>query len=221
MKPLSKRQQAVLDYIIQYIDANSYPPSMREIGRDLEIKSTNGVNDHIDTLCEKGFLEKTGQRSRALKVTPLGLENRSPSLETSEGMVDKSYVVQIPLLGQVTAGNFSYAYQEHREIFKIDSYFLQNQINSFALKILGDSMIGAGINDGDIVFVKSTSQANNGDIVIVQIDDEATCKRYFNERDYIRLQPENARLPPIIIMKTEAVQPKIMGIVTGLYRPIY
>ncbi len=221
MKALSSRQQAVLDYVIQYIDANSYPPSMREICRDLDIKSTNGVNDHIDKLCARGFLEKTGQRSRALKVTPLGLENRSASLETSEHLEKNSYVVQIPLLGQVTAGHLSYAYQDHRDTFKLDSYFLQNHINSFALKILGDSMIGAGINDGDTVFVKSTNQANNGDIVIVQVDDEATCKRYFNERDYIRLQPENARMPPIIIMKTEAVQPKILGIVTGLYRPIY
>jgi repressor LexA len=223
MTLLTKKQQAVYDFIVDYINTNSYPPSMREICDALNISSTNGVNDHINKLCAKGYLEKQPNMSRSLRIVNPPPHERLVSYREFpiKNNSSSQNAVSVPLIGKVTAGNFALAIQSSEEHFDLDLFFLQNQRQSFALKIMGDSMIGAGINDGDIVFVKNVNHANNGDIVIVLVGEEATCKRYFLEKDHVRLQPENSRLKPILIDKNAVQQPSILGVVTGLYRAVY
>lgn len=210
---LTARQQRVLDCIVQIIDQNGYPPTLREIGQRLGIKSTNGVSDHIKALQRKGYLKKSDLRARAL--TPIFTE----PTQTPENSITQP----IPLVGKVAAGTPIPRVEWQENLLHIDRSLLghSNNPDMFALKVVGDSMIEDGIFEGDLLFVRRQSHANNGEVVIAVVDDEVTVKRlYLEPQGHIRLQPANARLSPMIFSPNEWQQIEVVGIAVGLYRKL-
>lgn len=197
---LTPRQKQILNYIYDYYRANGYPPSVREICAATGLKSTATVHAYLVQLEKKGYLNRNPQKPRAID-----LMNRK--------MIDRD-TVKVPLVGKVTAGQPILA-QENIETTFILPKEMVPDAEAFMLSVKGDSMIEAGILDGDYVIVKSTDTAENGDIVVALIGDEATVKRFYKERDHIRLQPENRFMQPIIVRDL-----KILGKVVGLFRKI-
>src|SRR5215831_16376427 len=189
MQGLTDRQQQVLEYIRTSIAHRGYPPTLREIGAHMGIRSTNGVNDHLRALERKGFLTREDMKSRTLRPT------KTAMLSTGRSAVanDSGDTVEIPVLGRVAAGALHEAVDladtQAEDRVRIDRMLVGGGRDVFGLRIHGDSMIDAGIHDGDYVFVRKQLTANRGDIVVALVGDEATCKRYFPERDHIRLQP--------------------------------
>ena len=167
----------VLDFINQYSEENGFPPTVRDICHELSIKSTATAYSYVNRLKEMGLLNKAENKKRAV------------TLKTAD-------VVKVPLIGTVTAGVPILATQQIEEYVAISGV---TGDDLFALHVKGDSMINAGILNGDIVIVNQTPVAENGEIVVALIDDEATVKRFYQENDYIRLQPENDEYPPIIV----------------------
>ncbi|MCA9544681.1 MAG: transcriptional repressor LexA [Myxococcales bacterium] len=208
MKGLTKRQQEILDFITRSIQDNGYPPTIREIGRQMGIKSTNGVNDHLKALERKGFLDRTDLKSRAMR--PVNLP--TPPVRRNDD------TVEIPVLGRVAAGEPILAVEDAEDTVRVDRFLLGGQREVFALRIVGESMIEDGILDGDYVFVRKTPSANKGDTVIAMIEGEATCKRFYREGDRIRLQPANSTMAPIYIHARDFRQTMILGKVVGVYR---
>jgi repressor LexA len=205
MQGLTKRQEMVLDYISQSIHDRGYPPTLREIGSHMGIRSTNGVNDHLRALERKGYLKREDMKSRALRPV------NTDANKTGE-------LVEIPIVGRVAAGEPVLAEQNIEETVSIDRYFIGNHQDVFALKVKGDSMIEAGIRDGDTVFVRKQLHAERNDIVVILVGDEATVKYFQPERDFIRLQPANPAYAPIIIRKDDFRPTQILGVVLSLYR---
>lgn len=223
---LTERQQQVFDFIQDRIDAWGYPPTIREIGKHLGIRSTNGVADHLKALKRKGFLEQQDMKSRTLK--PVSSKQRRVKAGRQDSgdyvvpvLVPKTNVgVEIPLLGRVAAGEPILA-EEHAEgSVVIDSLLLGDGRKVFALKVVGDSMIEDGIYDGDYIFVRKRNHADPGDVVVVMIENEATVKRYYPEGDQIRLQPANAAMQPIYVRKEDFREIQIIGLVVGVYRKL-
>ncbi len=206
---LTDRQQLVLDFIQDRIDTQGYPPTIREIGEHLGIKSTNGVSDHIKALEKKGFLTREGQKSRTLM--PVGAQN-------DQDEAPPANMIEVPIIGKVAAGTPLLAYENRTGTVHVDSFFLGTSHKVFALRVSGDSMIGDGIFDNDYIFVKKQITAESGDIVVAMIEDEATVKRYYPEGDRIRFQPSNPRLKPIYVHKDEFRDTQILGLVVGVYR---
>lgn len=198
---LTERQREVLDFITSSIRKRGYPPTLREIGTHFGIRSTNGVNDHLRALEKKGFLHREDLKSRALRP-----------LVTDEEMVD------VPVLGKVAAGQPMLAVQNYEDTVKIDRFFIGQSREVFALRVKGDSMIEAGIFDGDYVFIRKQLQAAAGEIVVAMIGDEATVKRYYPEGDTIRFQPANAAMAPIIVRRRDFRSVNLLGVVIGVYR---
>ena len=203
-KNISTKQLSVLEYIYKTVNAQGYPPTVREIGSAIGLSSTSTVHGHIDRLQKNGFLEKDPTKPRALEVTKLGLD--------ALGVQDKNPT--IPLLGVVTAGEPILAVEEATDFFPVPPEYENDSSNLFMLTIRGESMINAGILSGDQVIVRKQSTADNGTIVIAMTDEnEATCKRFFKERDHYRLQPENDTMDPIIVEDCQ-----ILGKVFGVMR---
>jgi SOS regulatory protein LexA len=203
-KNISTKQLSVLEYIYKTVNAQGYPPTVREIGSAIGLSSTSTVHGHIDRLQKNGFLEKDPTKPRTLEVTKLGLD--------ALGVQDKNPT--IPLLGVVTAGEPILAVEEATDFFPVPPEFENDSSNLFMLTIRGESMINAGILSGDQVIVRKQSTADNGTIVIAMTDEnEATCKRFYRESDHIRLQPENDTMAPIILDNVT-----ILGKVVGLFR---
>lgn len=218
---LTERQQLVLDYIQERIADWGYPPTIREIGEHLGIRSTNGVSDHLKALEKKGFLKREGQKSRTLIPVDFSAGRdaaRASALSALAVDEDDSRMIDVPILGKVAAGAPILAYENQSSSVKVDSFFLGTTQKVFALRVTGDSMIEDGIFDGDYIFVKKQLQADAGDIVVALIEDEATVKRYYPEGDRIRFQPANARLRPIYVRKEDFRQTQILGVVCGVYR---
>lgn len=207
-EPLTDRQKAVLDYISRSIEKRGYPPTLREIGEHMGIRSTNGVNDHLKALEKKGYLEREDLKSRALR--PISLEGAGPT----------GQMVEVPILGRVAAGEPILAIEQAEDTVKVDRFFLGNNREVFALKIKGDSMIEAGIYDGDYIFVKKQLQANRGDIVVAMINDEATVKYFHPDGDQIEFRPANSTMKPIIVRKRDFKSVNLIGLVVGVYRRI-
>jgi repressor LexA len=205
-QPLTERQQAVLDFISGSITERGYPPTLREIGEHMGIRSTNGVNDHLKALEKKGYLEREDLKSRALR--PISLEGAGPS----------GNMVEVPILGRVAAGEPILAVEDAQDSVKVDRFFLGAYREVFALKVKGDSMIEAGIFDGDFIFVKKQLTAKKGDIVVAMIGDEATVKYFHPEGDQIVFKPANHRLQPIVVRKREWKSVNLIGLVVGVYR---
>ena len=209
MQGLTSRQDQVLQYIRQSIHDRGYPPTLREIGAHMGIKSTNGVNDHLRALERKGYLTREDMKSRALRPKDLHLDTVTPANDDD--------LVEVAILGRVAAGMPLYAEEHLIDTVRIDQSLLRSG-EIFGLKVGGDSMIEAGIHNGDYVFVRKQSTADRGDIVVALIGDEATVKRYFPEKDYIRFQPENSAMAPILVRASDFRPTMLLGIVVGLYR---
>ena len=207
-EPLTDRQRAVLEFISSSIERRGYPPTLREIGEHMGIRSTNGVNDHLKALEKKGYLEREDLKSRALR--PISLEGAGPT----------GNLVEVPILGKVAAGEPILAVEQAEDTVKVDRFFLGASKEVFALKVHGDSMIEAGIYHGDFIFVKKQLSANKGDIVVAMIENEATVK-YFHpepEKDQIVFKPANHRLQPIVVKRREWKSVNLIGLVVGVYR---
>ncbi len=212
----SPRQIDILRYIQKQLHEQGYPPTVREIGEAVGLRSTNGVAEHLRALIRKGYLAKDEMKSRALVPTQkcyaaLGGEERSPR-EVMRGMVE------VPLLGRVAAGVPILAEENVEDVVRLDSYFLGGGKKVFALKVVGESMIGDGILDGDTLFVRQQEHAAKGEIVVFLIEGEATVKRYYPEGDRIRLQPSNPAMAPIYLRKQDFKAGQIAGVVVGVYR---
>ena len=210
MQGLTKRQEQTLDYIRASIKARGYPPTLREIGEHMGIRSTNGVNDHLRALERKGYLRREDMKSRALRLVD------EPE-EASAG--DRSDdLVSIQVLGRVAAGLPILADENVIDTVTVDRMMLKGGQDVFGLKIQGDSMIEAGILNGDYIFVHKQATASRGDIVVALIGDEATCKYYYPEREYIRFQPANAAMAPILVRAVDFKSTMLLGKVVGVYR---
>ncbi len=214
---LTDRQNQVLQIISDSIANNGYPPTIREIGAHMGIKSTNGVNDHLKALERKGYLSREESKSRALvpiDPTPRRGQPRLDVIETDGNLVE------IPVLGRVAAGVPILAVENIEDTVKVDRFFLGSHQEVFALRVVGNSMIGDAIHDGDFIFVRKQAHATRSDIVVAYIEGEATVKRYFPEGDRIRFQPSNPTMEPIYVRAEEFRETQILGIVVGLYRHV-
>ena len=205
-KQLTDRQQLVLEFIQASITERGYPPTIREIGEHLQIRSTNGVNDHLKALERKGYITREDMKSRAVRPvdipTPPAMNN----------------MVEIPILGRIAAGQPLLAVEHVEDTVQVDSFFIGSGPEVFALRVMGESMIEDGIHDGDYIFVRKQITANRGDIVVALIDDEATCKRYYPEGDRIRFQPANSTMEPIYVRRSDFRNTSLLGVVVGVYR---
>ncbi|MGO4960711.1 transcriptional repressor LexA [Jeotgalibaca porci] len=196
------RQMQVLNYIYTQVQEKGYPPTVREIGNAVDLSSTSTVHGHLSRLEKAGLIYRDPTKPRAIEVTDMGLSKLGIKSD------------QMPLLGVVTAGEPILAVEEATDFFPIPPNFKNISDDLFMLTIRGESMINVGILNNDSVIVKKQSSAQNGEIVIAITDeDEATCKRFFKEKNHIRLQPENDTMDPIILDNV-----RILGKVIGLYR---
>lgn len=216
MEELTDRQKEILSFITKTSEERGFPPTIREIGEEMGIASTNGVNDHLKALERKGYLTRGEQQSRSLVPTKrarliLGLSGQT---KRDANMID------VPLLGRVAAGAPLLATENIEDSVRIDSFLLGGAGGKevFALRVKGESMIDDGIYDGDFLFVKKAPSASPGEIVVALIEDEATVKRYFPEGDRIRFQPANKTMQPIYVQKSQFKQTMILGKVVGVYR---
>ena len=206
MKKISKRQEDIMDFIKAEVKKKGYPPSVREIGEAVGLASSSTVHGHLARLESKGYIRRDPTKPRAIEVLdPEGLNAYTPG------------VLNVPLVGKVTAGLPITAIENIEEYFPLPESFGTTEDNLFMLEIVGESMIEAGILNGDHVVVKQQSTAQNGEIVVAMTDeDEATVKRFFKEKDFFRLQPENSSMEPIIVDNVS-----ILGKVVGVYRMIH
>ncbi len=206
---LNKREKQILTYIAKQIKVNQYPPSVREICKAVGLSSTATVHGYLEKLEQKGYIRKESQKGRALKVvTNKDVIKKPKDVYSGKEMVD------VPVVGKITAGAPILAVENITDTFPIPLDFVGNS-DSFMLTVRGESMIEAGILDGDYILVKQQNTAENGEIVVALIDDEATVKTFYKEKGYIRLQPENHTMDPIIVDDC-----KILGKVAGVFRKI-
>jgi repressor LexA len=211
-EPLTDRQKQALDFISRSITRRGYPPTLREIGEHMGIRSTNGVNDHLKALEKKGYLEREDLKSRALR--PL---DRDPSMGRE--------FVDVPLLGRIAAGQPILAVEQAEDTVRVDRFFLgassgTREREVFALRVVGESMIEAGIFDGDFIFVRKQPTASRGDIVVALIEGEATVKYYHPEGESIQFRPANSTMKPIVVRRRDFKAVNLLGIVVGVYRRI-
>lgn len=211
MEDLAPRQRQVLDFFATSIQQQGLPPSLREIGDALGIRSTNGVADHIKALVKKGYLERLDAggsgRARALRLS-----------DKATGRFTDTATVAIPIVGRVAAGTPILAQENYEGAIHIDSSLVPKGSTLFALEVQGQSMIEDGILEGDFVFVRKQETANNGETVVAMLEDEATVKRFYRESDHVRLQPANAAMGPILVGPDEDLA--ILGKVVGVYRQL-
>ena len=217
---LSTRQKQILRYIRNEIKKNGYAPSVREIGKAVGLSSTATVHCHLKKLEYLGYIKKENQKGRTLRILkqenetydPLMVEmNRDPDIP-KRSVFNKRELVDVPVVGKITAGAPILAVENITDTYPIPLEFVGNS-QTFMLVVRGESMIEAGILDGDYILVRRQSVAENGEIVVALIDDEATVKTFYKEKDHIRLQPENSTMDPIIVPNCG-----ILGKVIGVFR---
>ena len=197
---LNVQDKRVFDYLKEQIREKGYPPSVREICAALGFKSTSSAHQYIARLAEKGYIDKGDLKTRAIKI------------------VGDEPTISIPIVGKVAAGEPILAQENIEDYFSIgESFFSQSDLknDTFVLKVQGESMINAGINNGDYIIVTRQDTARNGQIVVAMIDGDATVKTFYKEKDHVRLQPENDTMEPIIVNDVQ-----IVGKVVGLFRKI-
>lgn len=199
-RPISKKQEEILNYIKNEILERGFPPAVREICQAVGLKSTSSVHSHLESLERNGYIRRDPTKPRAIEI-----------LDESFNMIRRE-MVNVPIIGTVAAGQPILAEQNIEGYFPIPTEYMPNK-QSFMLKVKGESMINAGIFDGDKVLVKQQATAENGDIVVALVDDSATVKTYYKENGHYRLQPENNSMDPIIVDKCE-----ILGKVFGVFR---
>ena len=205
MKELTKKQNEILSFIKKFIVSHGYPPTTREIGAALGISSPATIHVHLSKLEQKGYIKKENSKNRALEL-----------LVENEYEEKNENIIEVPLLGKITAGNPIEAIEQPDEYFQLPSYLVPKNKDVFTLKVDGESMINAGILDGDIVIVERRNTARNGEIVVAMTDEnEVTLKTFYKEKDHFRLQPENDAMEPFIFNNIT-----ILGKAIGLYRKI-
>ncbi|HEX3775401.1 MAG TPA: transcriptional repressor LexA [Polyangiaceae bacterium] len=212
MQGLTGRQEQTLDFIRKSIEERGYPPTLREIGEYMGIRSTNGVNDHLRALERKGYLRREDMKSRALKLVA-----NSDSIASAKPSNDDD-MIEVQVLGRVAAGLPLLAEENVIDTVRVDRMLVKGGREVFGLRVTGDSMIEAGIMSGDYIFVKKQSTAERGDIVVALIGDEATVKYFHPERDYIRFQPANSQMAPILVRASDFKSTMLLGKVVGVYR---
>jgi repressor LexA len=198
---LSLRQTKILEFIKQEIRKKGYPPAVREIGEAVGLLSSSTVHGHLQTLEDKGYIRRDPTKPRAIEI-----------LDSSSDVLEGKKVVHIPVVGRVAAGQPILAAENIEGTFPLPADLVRHD-NIFMLKVQGESMIDAGIFDGDFIIVRQQNVARNGEIVVALIEDEATVKRFFKERTLIRLQPENSSMEPIYSQDVS-----ILGKVIGVFR---
>ena len=197
---LSDKQQQILEFIKRRILDKGYPPAVREICEAVNLRSTSSVHSHLETFERKGYIHRDPTKPRAIEITD------------DDFNLARREIINIPVVGTVTAGEPILAVENIEEYFPMLPNHISNK-NTFMLHVRGESMINAGIFDGDMVIVEQQPTADNGDIVVAMIEDSATVKRFYKEDGYYRLQPENDTMDPIIVSEVS-----IIGKVVGLYR---
>ncbi len=197
---ITGKQREILDYIKSQIISKGYPPTVRELCDAVNLKSTSSIHAHLETLEKNGYIRRDPSKPRAIEIVddPFNVSRRE--------------IVQIPVIGTVAAGQPLLAVENITNYFPIPAEYMPNA-EAFMLKVKGESMINAGILDGDIIMVRRTSDALNGDMVVALVDDSATVKTFYRENGHIRLQPENDTMDPIIVPDCQ-----ILGRVFGVFR---
>ncbi|SUY47029.1 LexA repressor [Clostridium putrefaciens] len=195
----NSKQEEIYAFLKSYTELKGYPPSVREICEAVSLKSTSTVHGHLKRLEKKGFIKRDPTKPRALEILELSMS--------------KKEMVDIPIIGKVTAGLPILAVENIEDTFSMPMNFVKHDKDLFMLKVSGDSMIEAGIHSGDLAIIEKGETAINGEIIVALIENEATIKRFFKEDGFIRLQPENKSMSPIIIK--ECV---VLGKLVGIYR---
>ena len=205
MEKLTSQQEKILDVIKKYVVAHGYSPTVREICKEMNLSSTATVQVHLNNIEKKGYIKKEESKNRTIEI-----------LVENEYEVKNELITQVPLLGKITAGTPIEAIENPNEYFSLPSYLIPKNKNVFTLLVSGESMINAGILDGDIVIVERKNTANNGEIVVAMTDEnEVTLKTFYKEKNHFRLQPENDTMKPFIMDNVT-----ILGKAIGLYRKI-
>ena len=203
MIELTKRQQEILDFIKTFMVKHGFPPTIREIGEALDISSPATIHAHLKNLEARGVIKRNDTKNRAIEL-----------LVKNEYEPQNELIIDVPLLGKITAGSPIEAIERPDEFFSLPAYLIPNNKEVFTLLVSGTSMINAGILDGDIVIVERKNTARNGEIVVAMTDEnEVTLKTFYKEKDYFRLQPENDTMEPIILKNVT-----VLGKAIGLYR---
>lgn len=197
---ITVKQQQILDYIKDEILKKGYPPTVREIGETVNLKSTSSVHSHLETLEKNGYIKRDPTKPRAIEICDDSFQ------------IVRTEMVSLPVIGNVAAGQPIFAEENIEDYFPVPADMVPKG-ESFILKVRGDSMINAGIFSGDRIFVNSCNTANNGDMIVAMIEDGATVKTFYKENGYIRLQPENDNMEPIIVEDCQ-----IIGKVFGVFR---
>ena len=193
------KQSEIYEFLKSYTENKGYPPSVREICEAVSLKSTSTVHGHLKRLEKKGMIKRDPSKPRALEIAELS--------------TPKKEMVNIPIVGKITAGLPILATENIEDTFTLPLDFIKHDRELFMLRVSGESMINVGIRDNDLAIIECAQSAINGDIVVALIDDSATIKRFFKEKDHIRLQPENDTMDPIIISDC-----KILGKLVGIFR---
>lgn len=205
MEKLTKRQEDALKFIKTYIMEHGYPPTVREIAKELNVSSPATIQAHLDRLADKGYIKKGSNKNRTIEL-----------MVKNEYIQNDNEVVEVPLLGKITAGSPIEAIENPDEYFPLPINLIPKNKEIFTLVVDGESMIEAGILDKDIIIVEKSNTARNGQIVVAMNDEnEVTLKTFYKEKDHFRLQPENSTMEPIILKNVT-----ILGIAIGLYRKI-
>lgn len=208
---ISKKQQEILDYLKKTIITRGFPPSVREICRAVDLKSTSSVHAHLETLEKNGFIRRDPSLPRAIEITDEEFNRaRIEQFESGEPTPELE-LVQVPVVGTVAAGLPLLAVENITEYMPIPVSHLPNA-ETFLLQVKGESMINAGILSGDFVLVEKRTTALNGDMVVAMVDDSATVKTYFKEDGYYRLQPENDTMDPILVYGELQILGKVIGV---------
>ena len=197
---ISSKQKEILEFMKNEILSKGYPPAVREICEAVHLKSTSSVHSHLETLEKNGYIRRDPAKPRAIEIVDDNFN------------LTRREIVNVPIVGTVTAGQPILAVENIEGYFPIPMDYMPNT-ETFMLKVKGESMINAGIFDGDNILVQKQSHAQNGDFVVALIDDSVTVKTFYKEKDYYRLQPENDYMDPIIVPEVE-----ILGKVIGLFR---
>lgn len=207
MERLTPRQKMILDFIQEAVAKQGYPPTVREIGEGIGLRSSSTVHAHLGKLEEKGYIRRDRTKPRAIEIIA---PDPSPSLPSQ---IQAAEMISLPLLGRVAAGHPLLAEENIEDYITVPAEFIKPGTTQFCLRVKGDSMMDAGILDGDMVIVRQQNHAENGEIIVAMLGDEATVKRFYRLKDKVKLQPENSRFEPIY--SREAV---ILGKVTAVFR---
>ncbi|MGI5824007.1 MAG: transcriptional repressor LexA [Bacillota bacterium] len=210
---LTDRQQAVLNFIKEEILFKGYPPTVREICEAVGLNSPSTVHSHLKTLEKKGYIKRDPSKNRALEVVDFEQFKTEQTIDRISEDFPAKEMANIPMVGTITAGQPILAEENIEDSFPLPLDFLHSNKELFMLKVKGESMIEAGILDGDLIVVEKTPTVRNGEIAAVLVDDSATVKYFFKEKDYFRLQPANCTMEPIIVHDCQ-----ILGRVIALMR---